>query len=120
MTELFDEFGRPIRLKGAGAVRTAVIANGTKLSGEIDLGSPFERALIIMPDLTTDAAANVQVAEKSAGTFVTLYGLHLPTPGDIAVPKQKASIVPIGGAQYLKIACATNQDEDRTIYVRGI
>jgi len=113
-----DASGRAI--KGSSAMQTATIANGAKLSGEIDLGAPFENALVIMPDLTTDATAAVQVAEKTGGTFVTLYGLHLATPGDIAVPKSKASIVPIGGAQYLKISCTTNQGAERTIYVRGI
>lgn len=117
---VFDDFGRPVRLRAAGAFQTATIANGASISGEIDLGAPYEQALIIMPDLTTDTTAAVQVAEKTSGTFVNLYGLYLATPGDIAVPKQKASIVPIGGAQYLKIDVATNQGSARTIYVRGI
>ena len=68
----------------------------------------------------TTATCNVQVAEASDGTFRNLYGLYLATPADIAIPKQKASIVEVG-ARYLKVyAVDGNEGADRTIYVRGV
>jgi len=99
--------------------KTATIASGAKLSDEVDLEGLYKYATVIMTDLTTDTGAAVQVSDKSSGTFVDLYGLYLTTPGDIAVPKSKASVVQINGAQFLKISCTTNQGAERKILIRG-
>jgi len=102
-----------------GSWKTATIALNAKLSDVVDLEGLYKYATIIMTDLTTDSGAAVQVSDKSAGTFVNLYGLYLATPGDIAVPKSKASVVQINGAQFLKISCASDQGAERKILIRG-
>jgi len=99
--------------------KTATIASGAKLSNEVDLGGLFSYAIVIVTDLTTDSGVNVQVSDKPGGTFEELYGLYLATPADLELPKSKASIVQLCGAQFLKIACATNQGSDRAILIRG-
>ncbi len=119
--ELFDDYGRPIQQvrKLTSAWKTATIANGASISVEVDLGEPFNEVLIILPDMT-NATATVQVAAASGGTFATLYGWYLGVPADIAIPKQRASIVRIGGAQFLKIDVAENEGSERTISIRGV
>ena len=101
------------------AWKTATIVTGTKLSAEVNLDGLYQYAIIIATDLDTDTVVNVSVSDKSGGTFEELYGLYLATPADIGVPKQKVAVVQICGAQYLKISCATNQNSDRAILIRG-
>jgi hypothetical protein len=99
-----------------GTINTAVIASGAKLSGEVDMGGYYEKVLVIVPDLTTDSSVSIQVSPSSGGTFTTLQS----GGSGVAVNKSAAQVVEIGGAPFLKIACATNQGADRTIYLIGI
>jgi len=99
---------------------TATIADGAKLSGEIDLRNHYNQVLIIMPDLDTDTSANVQVSNVSGGTFVNLHNPYLATPADISIAESKASPVVIAGARYLKISCSNTQSPAKTIYIIGV
>jgi len=91
--------------------RTATIPTGETVSNELDLDDHYENALIIAPDLTTDTTYNVAVSKTSGGTFVNLEG--------VAPAKQKAAVVRIGGARFLKIVVVTAQAEDRDFDILG-
>lgn len=99
--------------------KTAIIADEEKLSGEVDLGNHYNRCLIIMPTLDTDASAAIQVCNTSGGTFRTLRNAYLATPADIALAEEKATVVDIAGARFLKISCSTNQTGGAIIYIIG-
>ena len=99
--------------------QTATVSGNPATTGVINLEGPYEHALIIIPEDMVDATFAVHVSNDGT-TFTVLYGLYLGTPGDIALPEQKATVVCIGGAQYLKVVGAGNQTAAKTIYVRGI
>ena len=104
----------------ASSWKTATIANGAAVSDEVNMGAAYQKVIIIMPNLTTDAGATIQVSDISGGTFVTLYGLYLTTPGAVNVPKSMASVVEINGVEYLKVKVITNQGAERKVYIRGV
>lgn len=103
--------------------KTATIANGASLSGEIELGNSTALGLSL-PTLTS-AALTFQVAESGGGTYRNLYddaGTEVTIPastGDrwVALPPALFS-----GARALKIRSGTaaapvNQGADRAILV---
>ena len=100
--------------------KTATIAENAKVSDVVKMEGHYDHVIVIVPDLTTDDGVAIQVSDAYAGTYVELYGLYLATPADLALPKQKACVVRIQGAEFLKFTCATNQGEDREILVRGL
>lgn len=100
--------------------KTATVADEEKLSGEVDLGNHYNRVLIIVPTLDTDATCKVQVSNVSGGTFRDLWNLYIGTPADVAIPEEGATVVDIAGARYLKISCTTNQTGGAIIYIIGV
>lgn len=100
--------------------KVATIADEEKLSGEVDLGNHYNSVLIIMPTLDTDTGAAVQVCQTSGGTFRTLRNAYLATPADLTADEEKATVIVISGARFLKISCSTNQTGGATIYLIGV
>ena len=90
----------------------AIIPSGSNTSNEVALEEAYEKAIFIVPDLTTDTSVVVNVSDVSGGNF---YPLNITAP-----PKQKATVADIGGVQFVKITCTTNQGAARAILIRGI
>jgi len=98
------------------------ISDSTTVSDECNLGAPYEYMLLEVPTLTS-GTLSVQVLRASAGTARNLY----KTDADGSNAQLLADsgtgafmwIVPIGGAQYIKVTAGAAQSADRTFWVRG-
>lgn len=96
-----------------GEWKTATIAQGATLSQEVNLGRVYQRLMVIIPTID-EASVNIQVSEKSGGTFQDLY-LTSFTDGDDDKAITTASgggfawVVPIGGFQFIKIQTSAQQ-----------
>lgn len=83
------------------------------LSDEVDLGRAYQRLMVVIPTID-EASVNIQVSEKSGGTFQDLYLTSL-TDGDDDKAITTASVggftwsVPIGGFQFIKIQTSAAQ-----------
>ena len=95
-----------------GDWKTATIALNGTLSGEVDLGRPYDTLLIAIPTIDS-AQVNVQVAEKTVGTF---QDVHV-TEGDGTSAVVKSDIgtggitwvIPLGGFQFIKVQTSAAQ-----------
>ena len=95
-----------------GDWKTATIALNGTLSGEVDLGRPYDTLLIVIPTIDS-AQVNVQVAEKTVGTF---QDVHV-TEGDGTSAVVKSDIgtggitwvIPLGGFQFIKVQTSAAQ-----------
>lgn len=100
--------------------KVATIAKDAKVSDVVKMEGHYDHVVVIVPDLTTNDDVAIQVSNELAGTYVELHNLYLAIPADFALPKQKACVVRIQGAEFLKFTCADDQGEDREILVRGL
>ncbi|MBM3120434.1 MAG: hypothetical protein FJ006_12990 [Chloroflexi bacterium] len=96
-----------------GEWKDAVIEKDGTVSAEVDLGRAYDTLIVIIPTID-EASVNVQVAEKTGGTFQDLYLTSL-TDGDDDKPITTAGTggatwtVPIGGFQFIKIKTSAAQ-----------
>uniref|UniRef100_A0A6M3L363 Uncharacterized protein n=1 Tax=viral metagenome TaxID=1070528 RepID=A0A6M3L363_9ZZZZ len=83
------------------------------LSPEVDLGRAYQRIMVVIPTID-EASVNIQVAEKTGGTFQDLYITSL-TDGDDDKIITTASVggttwvAPLGGFQFIKIQTSAAQ-----------
>ena len=95
-----------------GQWKTATIALNGILSGEVDLGRPYDTLLMAIPTIDS-AQVNIKVAEKIGGTF---QDAHI-TEGDGTSAVVKTDIgtggitwvVPLGGFQFIKVQTSAAQ-----------
>ena len=95
-----------------GQWKTATIALNGILSGEVDLGRPYDTLLMAIPTIDS-AQVNIKVAEKIGGTF---QDVHI-TEGDGTSAVVKTDIgtggitwvVPLGGFQFIKVQTSAAQ-----------
>lgn len=97
--------------------QTATIADGAATSGVVDLKKPWTWGLFIVPALT-GATITITVSNVTGGTYATL---DKPEAGGaMALPESKASMVRLGGVQFLKVVANTAQSgAAAAILVRG-
>ena len=105
-----------------GEWKDAVIANGAALSGEVNLGMPYDTLLIAIPAITA-SQVSIQVAEATEGTFQPLHitegdGTSAPVLSDAGTGVFTWNI-PLGGFQFIKVATSVNQGAARTFRVCG-
>jgi hypothetical protein len=110
-----------------GSWVTATIgATPAVTSGEVDLGRPYETAVVVCPALTTSATVSFTVAEKTGGTFQALYMTDPASGNNIQVKSGAFTsanftwVVPIGGFQFIKVVLSAAQAAGKTFRIMGI
>ena len=90
------------------------ISEDDDLTAEIDLGSCFEYAMLLIPTIDS-AEIHFEVAEASGGTFYTL--------GNSVVIAEStggfAAVCRLYGFRYIKVGTSAAQTADRTLRIRG-
>jgi hypothetical protein len=105
--------------------KSATIASGGTVSGEVDLGGNYSRILVLIPTIDS-ATITPSVAMASGGTFFAMEALDADATGSFAHATTagtggEAVIFNIGGAQYVKLTAGAAQSSGAvTLYVRGI
>ena len=108
----------------SGTWTTATVAKSGTTSSEVDLGREYENLQVYIPTIDT-AQVNIQVSEKSGGTFADLYATDLTDGSNSKLITASGTggfhwTVPIGGFQYIKIKCSAAQSTAaRTFRVCG-
>jgi hypothetical protein len=97
------------------------------LTAEVDLGRPYDTAVIVCPALAVSATVSLMVAEKTGGTF---QDLHITDPADGGNNQAISGayttvvftwVVPIGGFQFVKIKLSAEQTgSDKTFRIMGV
>jgi hypothetical protein len=99
------------------------ISDSTTISDECDLGAPYEYMLLEVPTIT-EGTLSVQALRASAGTARNLYDTDKDGSNAQLIADSGTGafmwIVPIHGAQYIKVTAGAAQSADRTFYVRGV
>ena len=99
------------------------ISTSTTISDECDLGAPYEYMLLEVPTLTS-GILSVQVLRASAGTARNLYNTDADGSNAQLLADSGTGafmwIVPIHGAQFIKVTAGAAQAADRTFWVRGV
>jgi hypothetical protein len=99
------------------------ISDSTTISDECDLGAPYEYMLLEVPTLTT-GTLSVQILRASAGTARNAYSTDADGSNAQLLADSSSGafiwIVPIHGAQYIKVTAGAAQAADRTFWVRGV
>ena len=95
-----------------GQWKTATIALNGTLSGEVDLGRPYDTLLIIIP-IIDSAQINVKAAEKTGETFQDVYitegdGTSAVVQTDIGTGGI-TWVIPLGGFQFIKVQTSAAQ-----------
>jgi len=93
----------------------------------VDLGADFEFITVIMPTLesTTQVTPYIQKTQDEDDIPVPVYFFHDNDAdtdiiqSSVAATGGYALTFRIGGAQFVRLYCGTNQTVDRTFYVRG-
>lgn len=87
---------------------------------DIDLGQACEKAVIMVPTLTTDTYVTVSVSYDNGTTFVTLNRIEgADNQTDVIINSARAQVLELGGVQHIRLtAPATAQTG--TVYSRGI
>jgi len=100
------------------------ISDSTTISDECDLGAPYDYMLLEVPTIDT-ATLTVQALRASGGTARNL-DLTVNADGTTAAITSDSGtgafiwIVPIHGAQFIKLVANAAQSTDRTFWVRGV
>jgi len=100
------------------------IAVNNVLTPEVDLGRPWDTLLIAVPAIDS-SQVTIQVAEKTGGTFQTLYVTDPADGGDNKVISALGTggltwVIPLGGFQFIKVATSAAQTANRTFRVCGV
>ena len=92
----------------------------------LDLGENYEFITVVMGAAITSSTLNpwVQMTEAISEVPVIVHVLDDDATGSFAhattaATTQVAVTFRIGGIQYLRLRCGSNQAADRTMYVRG-
>jgi hypothetical protein len=103
---------------------TIDISEDDNNSNEVDLEGVFSFLTVLVPTITS-SVVTVSIAKESGGTYFPLYALDDDATGDFvhgttAATTSKAVVFNIGGAQFVKVVCSSNQETaDKVFYVRG-
>jgi len=99
------------------------ISDSTTISDECDLGAPYEYMLLEVPTIDT-GTLSVQALRASAGTARNLYDTDKDgSNAQLLADSGEGAfmwIVPIHGAQFIKVTAGGAQSTDRTFYARGV
>jgi len=99
------------------------ISDSTTISDECDLGAPYDYMLLEVPTIDT-GTLSVQVLRASAGTARNLYDTDKDgSNAQLLADSGEGAfiwIVPIHGAQFIKVTAGGAQSTDRTFYARGV
>jgi len=96
-------------------------------SAAVNLGGCFKELMILAAASALTSGKISPEVSKDGSTFYAVYVTDPATGNDKKLIQAAVStgdfvwIVPIGGAEWIKIACDTSQtSSDKTLYVRGI
>lgn len=91
------------------------ISSDDDLSGEVDLGKPYETLLVLIPTIDS-ADLTCYVAEVIGGTYYALGNGVTVAAGT----GNYADVWEIGGNQHIKIGTSASQSADRTFKIMGV